>query len=105
MFPGADAQMEGGDAMLAVQVLRDYFQPDAVGRIFTQVEKFTSYARADKTVGKFLTEFGIFRRIAEKHMSPAGGVSRAIYLLLVHPGGTAETRLKNSADCKHGGTY
>ena len=72
--------MEGGDVMLAVQVLRDYFQPDAVGRIFTQVEKFTSYARADKTVEKFLTEFGILRRKAGRHMFPAGGGFPDIYI-------------------------
>ena len=45
LFSGGDTLMEGGDVMLVVQVLRDYFQPDAVDRIFTQVEKFTSYVR------------------------------------------------------------
>ena len=56
MWSGADALMEGGDVMLVAQALRDYFQPDAAGRIFTQVEKFTSYVRAYQTVGKFLTQ-------------------------------------------------
>ena len=65
--------MEGGHVMLVVQVLRDHFQPDAADRIFTQVEKFTSYVRTDQPIEKFLMEFGILRRKAEKHMFPTGG--------------------------------
>ena len=65
--------MEGGDVMLVAQVLRGYFQPDAVDRISTQVEKFTSYVRTDQPVEKFLMEFGILRRKEEEHMFPTGG--------------------------------
>ena len=57
--------MEGGDVMLVVQVLRDYFQQDAVDRVFTRMEKFATYTRADQTLEKFLMEFGILRRKAE----------------------------------------
>ena len=66
--------------MVVVQALRGYFQPDAVDHIFTQVEKFQSYVRADQTIAKFLTEFGILRRKAEKHMFPAGGDFPDIYI-------------------------
>ena len=65
--------MEGCDAMLVAQELRDYFQPDVVDRIFTQGEKFQSRVRTDQTVERFLMEFGILRRKAEKHTFPAGG--------------------------------
>ena len=65
--------MEGGDVMLVGQALRDYFQPDAVDRVFAQMEKFHSFVRATQPIGKFLMEFGILRRKAEKHMYPAGG--------------------------------
>ena len=34
MFSGADVLMVGGDVILVSQVLRDYFQPDAVDRVF-----------------------------------------------------------------------
>ena len=73
MFSGAAVLMEGGDGMMVIQVLRDYFQPDAVDRIFAQAERFQSYVRTDQTIEKFLTEFGILRRKAEKYMYPAGG--------------------------------
>ena len=33
----------------------------------------TSHVRTDQPVEKFLMEFGILRRKAEKHMFPAGG--------------------------------
>ena len=46
MYSGVDALMEGGDVMLVVQVLRDFSQPDAADRFFSQVGKFTSYIRA-----------------------------------------------------------
>ena len=72
LFSGGDTPTEGGDALLVIQTLRDYFQPDAADRILTQVEKFTSYVRTDEPMGEFLMEFGILRRKAEKHMFPAG---------------------------------
>ena len=71
--------MEGGDVMFVSQVLRGYFQPDAVDRVFTQVEKFTSYVRTDQPIDKFLMEFGTFRRKAENHMFPTGGGSPDLY--------------------------
>ena len=80
MFSGADVLMEGCDVMLVVQVLRDYFQPDAVDRIFTQAEKFQSYVRTDQTIEKFLMEFGILRWKVEKHMFPTGGGFPDIYI-------------------------
>ena len=40
MSSGADILMEGCDVTLVAQVLRDYFQPNEVDRIFTQVENF-----------------------------------------------------------------
>ena len=42
MFAGADVLIEDGDVMMVIQVLRDYFQPDAVDRVFAQAEKFHS---------------------------------------------------------------
>ena len=65
--------MEGCDVLLVIQTLRGRFQPDAVDRVFAQVERFTSYARTDQPIEKFLLEFGILRRKAEKHMFPAAG--------------------------------
>ena len=53
MFSGADALMEGADVMLVVQASRDYFQPDAVDRIFSQVEKFKSCVRAARPLRSF----------------------------------------------------
>ena len=76
MFSGADTLMEGCDVMLVAQALRDYFQPDAVGRIFSRVEKFASGARADQTIEKFLAEFGILRRKAEKHIFASYALGR-----------------------------
>ena len=73
MFPGADVLMEDGGVMLVIQVLRDYFQPDAAHRVFAQMERFHSYIRAARPIDKSLTEFGILRRKAERHMYPAGG--------------------------------
>ena len=70
--------------MLVAQTLRDYFQPEAVDRISTKVDKLTSYVRTGQRVEKFLAEFGILRRKAERHMFPAGGVSRPLHLLPVH---------------------
>ena len=61
LFSGGDTLMEGGDAMLVVQVLRDYFQPDAVDRVSAQAERYQSYVRTDQTIEKFLMEFGILR--------------------------------------------
>ena len=37
---GGEALMAGDDVMTAIQALRDYSQPDAIGRIFKQVGKF-----------------------------------------------------------------
>ena len=48
--------------MLVIQVLRVYFQPDVVDPVSTKEEKFTSYARADPPIEKFLMEFCILRR-------------------------------------------
>ena len=73
IFSRAGVLMEGCDVMLVAQVLRGYFQPDGVDLIFTQAERCQSYVRTDQTVEKFLMEFDIFRRKAEKHMFPTGG--------------------------------
>ena len=72
-FSGADVLMAGGDVIMVIQALRDYFRPDAVDRVFTQMEKFHSNARTTQPIEKFLIGFGILRRKAEKHMYPAGG--------------------------------
>ena len=63
-------------------MLRDYFQPDAVDRIFARVGKFMSYARTDQSAGEFLMEFGILRQKAGKHMFPAGGGSQDLFICL-----------------------
>ena len=65
---------------MVLQTLQDYFQPDAFGRIFAQMERFTSYALADQPFEKFLMEFGIPRQQAEKHMFPAGGGFQDLFL-------------------------
>ena len=65
--------MAGCDVRMVSQTLRYYFQPDAFDRVFTQMERFTSYARTDQPIEKFLMEFGILRQKAERHMFPAGG--------------------------------
>ena len=73
MFSGGDTLMQGDDVRAVLQALKDYFQPDAVGNIFTQVEKFMNHKRADQPMGKFLMEFGILGAKAEKLMFPGGG--------------------------------
>ena len=90
--------------MLVAQALRGYFQPDAVDRIFTQVEKFQSYVRTDQTIAKFLTEFGILRRKAEEHMFPAGGDSPDIYIrFLCTKAAQLQPKRKDPLDGQHGG--
>ena len=77
---GGDTLMAGCDVRMVLQTLRDYFQPNAFDRIFTQMERFTSYARTDQPIEKFLMEFGILRQKAEKHMYPAGGGFQDLFL-------------------------
>ena len=67
--------MDGDDVKAAIQALRGYLQPDAVGRIFKQFDKFTSYKRSDQPIEKFLMEFGFLHRNAEKYLFPQGGGS------------------------------
>ena len=70
---GGDTLMAGCDVRMVMQTSRDYFQPDAFDRVFTQMDRFMSYVRTAQPVEKFLMEFGIPRQKAEKHMFPAGG--------------------------------
>ena len=81
--------MAGCDVRLVIQTLRDYFQPDAADHIFTQVERFMSYARADQPIEKFLMEFRILRQKASKGVASRGWLSGSLYLLLVYQGGAA----------------
>ena len=78
----------GGDALMArcavqtvMQTLRDSFQPGTFGRIFSQMDRFTSYARTDQPIGAFLMEFGIRRQKAEKHMFPPGDGFEDLFFL------------------------
>ena len=66
MFSGGDTLMQGDDVRTVLQALKDYFQPDAVDYIFTQVAKFMNHKRTDQPMEKFLMEFGILRNKAEK---------------------------------------
>ena len=65
--------MTGCDVQLVMRALRDYFQPDTFGRIFTQMDRFMTYTRTEQPIEKFLMEFGILRQKAEKLMFPSGG--------------------------------
>ena len=47
LFSGGDTLVVGGDVMLVVQVLRDYFQPPAADQFFSHAGKFMSYVRTD----------------------------------------------------------
>ena len=64
--------MTGCDAQLVLRALRDYFQPETFDRIFTQMDRFTSYTRTEQPIEKFLMEFGILRQKAAKLMFPTG---------------------------------
>ena len=76
---GGDTLMQGDDVMAVAHVLRNYFQPDAVGHIFKQVGKFMVSKRTDQPIEKFPMEINILRRRAEKHVFPNGGGFPAIY--------------------------
>ena len=83
MFSGSDVLMEGGDVTLVIQVLRDYFQPDAADHVSTQMGKFHSYARTAQPIEQFLMQSDILRQKAEKHMYPAGGGFPDIFICFV----------------------
>ena len=70
---GGDVMMNGADAALVLQALRQYFQPDAVDQVFQQIDKFMKFRRIDQTMERFLMEFGILRMKADKHIYPSGG--------------------------------
>ena len=48
------ALMAGREVQMVMRTLRGNFQPDAFGRIFAQMGRFTSYARTDQPIEKSL---------------------------------------------------
>ena len=47
-----------------MRISRNYFQPDALGRVYQQVTKFSRYRRADQNMERYLLAFDVPRRKA-----------------------------------------
>ena len=71
---GGGALMAGCAAQMVMRTLRGYFQPDTFGHIFTQMDRFTSYARTDQLMfpsgGGFEDLFIRFQCIKAARLKP-----------------------------------
>ena len=74
MGEGGDTSLQKGDADTVLGILRNYLQSDAVVHVHRQVVKFLRKERADQPMERYLLEFDILRRQAEKRMMTAGAV-------------------------------
>ena len=65
---GGDSFMDGVAAMEVLQVLKQYFLPDASGHVYQDVWKFLHHKRTDQTMERFLLEFDLLRTKAEREI-------------------------------------
>ena len=63
---GGDSFMEGVAATEVLQVLKQYFLPDASDHVYQDVWKFLHHKRTDQTMERFLLEFDLLRNKAER---------------------------------------
>ena len=56
-----------------LEVLRNYFAPEAADAIYRQVMRFTQYRRAEQPADEFIVEFDLLRRKAESKMGMGTG--------------------------------
>ena len=58
--------MEGVAVTEVLQVLKQYFLPDASDHVYQDVWKFLHHKRTDQTMERFLLEFDLLRSKAER---------------------------------------
>ena len=63
---GGDSFMEGVAVTEVLQVLKQYFLPDASDHVYQDVWKFLHHKRTDQTMERFLLEFDLLRAKAER---------------------------------------
>ena len=63
---GGDSFMDGVEVVEVLQVLKQYFSPDASDHVYQDVWKFLHHKRTDQTMERFLLEFDLLRTKAER---------------------------------------
>ena len=63
---GGDSFMDGVAVIEVMQVLKQYFLPDASDHVYQEVWKFLHHKRTDQTMERFLLEFDLLRTKAER---------------------------------------
>ena len=80
-MPGG-ALMRRGGVVNIPSVLRNYFQPDALDRIYQQATKFSRNTRADRPMQRYLLQFDVLRRNAEAKVIMGGAFPDACVSIL-----------------------
>ena len=68
LHSGGDAFMEGVDVTSILQTLKHYFLPDATDQVFQDVQRFLHYKRTDQPMERFILDFDVLRRKAERRI-------------------------------------
>ena len=56
-----------------LEILRNYFDPEAVGSKYLEVVRFTQYRRTDQTIDEYIAKFNLLWREAESKMEMGAG--------------------------------
>ena len=72
LVTGSGKLMEPDGVVRALQVLHDYFVPDALGAVYQDVVRVSQFRRANRTMGKYLERPNLLRRQPESRMQPGG---------------------------------
>ena len=70
---GGDILDRGDGASKILNILRNYFAPDAADAVRRQVVRFVRFRRTDQPIDEYAVDFGLFRRKAEPAMETGAG--------------------------------